>query len=432
MIRLVNICLFYFNICLNHSFEISANFVFHRHVIHDTGREVIVIDAEPMEYPSSSLGSGGSRNNNDNNNAPHRAAILKKIELYRKVFPQHVVVGWYRVRKHGNNVGGDQEEEEALPTEEDLRLTQEEMGRYCTTATGEYVNGGPIFVLMDATRTTAVDGRNNGSSSKKPSMLSATMEIEEDEELPLTVYETLVSPSTGGNVVFVNADFDLETYEPERIAVEKVFRTRPTKTTVATSSSKSSGAEGGDESFAMGGGGDGSGFDGRKTGKKSKKDNNNIGNQKHQQQQQLQQRSTKSSSVRVPTELDEQFESLETSICAMNLRISVLCEYLTRVVRGEVPFDEALLRSVDGLVRQLPLVLASLESGRLSGTTASTFGGSGDSVRTALHELENQYDDTMLLTYLATVAKTARAVHVYSEKFRTVCDTGKSDRGPLY
>jgi uncharacterized membrane protein YgcG len=396
-----------------------------------------------MEYPLS-LGGGGNRyNNDDNNNAPHRAAILKKIELYRKVFPQHVVVGWYRVRKHGESGSGQEEDEGiALPTEEDLRLTQEEMGRYCTAATGEYTNGGsPIFVLMDATRTTTVDGGGNVGSKKPPSSassVSATMEMEEDEELPLTVYETLVSPSTGGNVAFVNADFDLETYEPERIAVEKVFRTRPTKTAVATtsSSSKSSGTEGGDESFALsgggggGGGGDGSGGNSRKTGKKSKKDNN-VGNQKHpQQQQQLQQRSTKPSAVRVPTELDEQFESLETSIRAMNLRISVLCEYLTRVERGELPFDEALLRSVDGLVRQLPLVLAALESGRLSGTTAgSSVGGSG---RTPLLELENEYDNTMLLTYLATVAKTARAVHVYSEKFRTVCDTGKSDRRPLY
>ena len=366
-----------------------------------------------MEYPSL------SRYNNDNNNndeAPHRAAILKKIELYRKVFPQHVVVGWYRVRKHGDEGGGDQEEV-ALPTEEDLRLTQEEMGRYCNTTNnvvvGDDANGsGPIFVLMDATRTTIVDG---GSKIKpSASTMSATMEMDEDEELPLTVYETLVSPSTGGNVAFVNADFDLETYEPERIAVEKVFRTRPTKTTVT--SSTSSGAEGRDR--------DGIGVDSRKTGKKSKKDNNNNVGQKHPQQQ----RSTKSSAVRVPTELDEQFESLETSIRAMNLRISVLCEYLTRVEQGEVLFDEALLRTIDGLVRQLPLVLAALESGRLTGSTTNCVGGG----RTPLLELENEYDNTMLLTYLATVAKTARAVHVYSEKFRTVCDTGKSDRRPLY
>ena len=366
-----------------------------------------------MEYPSL------SRYNNDNNNndeAPHRAAILKKIELYRKVFPQHVVVGWYRVRKHGDEGGGDQEEV-ALPTEEDLRLTQEEMGRYCNTTNnvvvGDDANGsGPIFVLMDATRTTIVDG---GSKIKpSASTMSATMEMDEDEELPLTVYETLVSPSIGGNVAFLNADFDLETYEPERIAVEKVFRTRPTKTTVT--SSTSSGAEGRDR--------DGIGVDSRKTGKKSKKDNNNNVGQKHPQQQ----RSTKSSAVRVPTELDEQFESLETSIRAMNLRISVLCEYLTRVERGEVLFDEALLRTIDGLVRQLPLVLAAMESGRLTGSTTNCVGGG----RTPLLELENEYDNTMLLTYLATVAKTARAVHVYSEKFRTVCDTGKSDRRPLY
>ena len=62
--------------------------------------------------------------------------------------------------------------------------------------------------------------------------------MEGAEELPLTVYETLDAPETaggGGGAVFVDADFELETYEPERIAVEKVFKTQPSQTAAAAS-----------------------------------------------------------------------------------------------------------------------------------------------------------------------------------------------------
>ena len=60
-------------------------------------------------------------------------------------------------------------------------------------------------------------------------------------------------------------------------------------------------------------------------------------------------------------------------------------------------------------------------------TTAANATGVGGCGRTPLRELEDEYDNAMLLTYLAAVAKSARAVHVYSEKFRNVCDSGKSD-----
>ena len=51
--------------------------------------------------------------------------IRKKIELHRKVFPNHAVVGWYRV------VRGDDNYATALPTEDDLRMTRTEIWRYC-------------------------------------------------------------------------------------------------------------------------------------------------------------------------------------------------------------------------------------------------------------------------------------------------------------
>lgn len=120
----------------------------------------------------------------------------------------------------------------------------------------------------------------------------------------------------------------------------------------------------------------------------------------------------------------------------MNLRVSVLCEYLARVEGGEeAEADGALLRSIDGLVQQLLLVLASLEGGgRGSSSSSSSDDADSPHGRTPLREIENEYDDAMLLAYLAAVAKTARAVHVYSEKFRNACESWKGDphRRSLY
>eukprot|EP00984_Skeletonema_dohrnii_P038448 scaffold41691_cov155-Skeletonema_dohrnii-CCMP3373.AAC.1 len=92
--------------------------------------------------------------------------------------------------------------------------------------------------------------------------------------------------------------------------------------------------------------------------------------------------------------------------------MAVLLEFLQKVEKGELPPDNALLRSIDGLLQQLPLVLAALKEG---------------SAAKPLVELENDYTDTMLLSYLAAVAKTAKSVHVYSEKFRGAFESGKSD-----
>ena len=111
----------------------------------------------------------------------------------------------------------------------------------------------------------------------------------------------------------------------------------------------------------------------------------------------------------------------------MNLRVSVLLEYLQKVERHEIPVEDTLLRSIDGLVRQLPLVIATLEE-RAANASSSAVDG-----RSPLCELENEYSNAMLLSYLACTAKTAKAVHVFCEKFRIVCESGKSDpRRPLY
>lgn len=361
-----------------------------------------IVDAEEMEYPKISSEGGGGGD----------AAILQKIELHQKVFPQHKVVGWYRVQKQDENSMND-DGDGLVPSEEDLRMNQTEMARYCRGSNNPG-NGGsgedeevesPLFVLMNASKTG--DGGN-----KKPSSgaNNASEEMEVDEELPLMVYETLpASDAGGGGAVFVNADFELETYEPERIAVEKVFKTQPSKSAVqsAAATAKESAVAGKEKG------------DSRKAGKKSKKDEAGDSRQR------------KPAFTRGPSELDSQVDSLRSSVHAMNLRVSVLLEFLRKVERGEIKDpDDALLRSVDGLVRQLPLVLAALEEGRATSPSSS---GAGSPGRTPLRELELERDNAMLLTYLAAVAKTTMSVHVYSEKFRNACESGKSDpRRPLY
>lgn len=357
-----------------------------------SGRDVSIVDAEEMVYPKT-------------DNDSHRAAILLKIELHQKVFPQHKVVGWYRVQ--GKQGDDNAMNVEVLPSEEDLRMNQSEMIRYCSSSSssGEGSAGGededvesPLFVLMNAVPKSSDNGRD-----KKPSSSSnAEEEMELDEELPLTVYESLADQAgAGGGAVFVNADFELETYEPERIAVEKVFKTQPSKSAAASAAASSK-----DAASAKQEEGD------RKSGKKSKKDESN--------------KPKKPSFTRGPTELDSQLESLQSSIRAMNVRMNVLLEFLQSVQRGEITPEDSLLRSVDGLVRQLPLVLAALDEGQASSAT-------GSNGRKPLRELDNEYSNTMLLTYLAAVAKTAKSVHVYSEKFRNAVESGKADpRRPMY
>eukprot|EP00584_Thalassiosira_punctigera_P016612 CAMPEP_0172552948 /NCGR_PEP_ID=MMETSP1067-20121228/47309_1 /TAXON_ID=265564 ORGANISM="Thalassiosira punctigera, Strain Tpunct2005C2" /NCGR_SAMPLE_ID=MMETSP1067 /ASSEMBLY_ACC=CAM_ASM_000444 /LENGTH=466 /DNA_ID=CAMNT_0013341025 /DNA_START=30 /DNA_END=1430 /DNA_ORIENTATION=- len=387
-----------------------------------SGRDVSIVDAEEMEYPNMSSEGGGLGGGGDGHD-PHRAAVLQKIELHQKVFPQHKVVGWYRVRKHDEpsmNADDGASDAAVMPSEEDLRMNQTEMARYCSGSGNQNDGGGgeeeegesPLFVLMNSSKTTD-SGDKKPSSMSSSSTNNASEEMEVDEELPLTVYETLAAPEAGGGgAVFVNVDFELETYEPERIAVEKVFKTQPSKSAAQSAATASADALGKDKGDASN----------RKTGKKSKKDES--GEQKHQRQ------SSKPAFTRGPTELDSQVDSLQSSIRAMNVRMNVLLEYLRKVERGEVEADDALLRSVDGLVRQLPLVLAALEEGQAS---SSSFSSAGHAGRTPLRELEHEQENTMLLTYLAAVAKTARSVHVYTEKFRNACESAKSDpRRPLY
>lgn len=320
-----------------------------------------------MEYPDKGLGTA--------EDSPHRQNILRKIELYQKVFPRHQVVGWYRV--HTDNTSEamtDASLVDIVPTDDDLRMNQEEMAQYC----GEGVES-PLFVLMNAV-SPQYTGVSTSEDDTKPSAAAGSSL---DDTLPLTVYETLVSEGGGGSA-FVNATFELETQEPERIAVERVFQTQPSNAAGSAAQQKEK-----EESSS------------------ANKDNKKLGGNKRDDKKGFQ-----PTFARGPSELEMQLDSLQSSIRSMNVRIAVLLEFLQKVEKGELPPDNALLRSIDGLLQQLPLVLAALKEGTQT---------------QPIVELENDYTDTMLLSYLAAVAKTAKSVHVYSEKFRGAFESGKSD-----
>eukprot|EP00956_Cyclotella_meneghiniana_P008627 scaffold11749_cov77-Cyclotella_meneghiniana.AAC.6 len=261
---------------------------------HAANNTLSIVDAEELDPTTSSEGG-------------ENQLILTKIELHRKVFPLHHVVGWYRVTD-------DQE-----PTQADLRRNQLEISQYCNNREP------PVFLLMNP---------NTGSAQ--------TYDLVQDDQLPLTVYETLISNDNNGE----------------------------------------------------------------------NENENNAEESKHTETAQ------QTAAPRPPSELDGQLDSLQSSIRAMNARMKVLLEFLHKVEKGEVPRDDVLLRSVDGILKKLPLVYAALTEG----VTSSTSKDNGVR-KTPLRELENEYNDTMLLSYLAAVAKTVKTVHVYTEKYRNACES---------
>lgn len=225
----------------------------------------------------------------------------------------HELIGWYRV-------GGS---DDIQP--EDLYIHTH------PSSIIRELNESPLFVLMNP------DAGGGGDTTAG----------DNEDDLPISIYESLVTmghPQAGDNessadqqlrTVFVGLDFELETGEPERIAVEKVFKAQANE-----------GASG----------------------------------------------------------LDLNLDSVTSSVDSMRIRIATLLDFLHRTHSKEIPVNYSLLRQVDGLLRQLPV----LTDERL-GT-----------------EFDAEYDDMMILAFLASVAKTAKAVQGYSDKFSHIQEFGNN------
>jgi hypothetical protein len=105
------------------------------------------------------------------------AAVAVQKELHQAVFPHHEVVGWYRV------VGSDQEEPTPHDLSKTLHLQQEH-------------------------------------SKDRPFLLAMLVVSNDDDELPLTLYQVVAAP----NPCLIVSDWQLATSSTEQIAVERVMR----------------------------------------------------------------------------------------------------------------------------------------------------------------------------------------------------------------
>ena len=369
---------------------------------HQDGLTVSILDAIEMEHSFASASSSSTsgevefRGGTEAEQAQHKAALKTKIELHRKVFPTHEVVGWYKVTTGDGNDNG---EEEGGPTEQDLRTNNGKM---------KDLNESPLFLLMNSGFSSSDSGKKKATSddSKQDggdgsAGQTAREKLDRDEQLPVSIYESLVTVDQAA--IFVNLEFELETFEPERIAVENVFKAQ--RQVVTTSSTAATAASDNDTKMP-------SAEDAKKDPAcalaalfKSKAggaagDASAPAAAPAPQPQQP---------PAPPSELDAHFHTMQSSIESMNDRISVLLDYLRGVESGAIPNpDHGLLRQVDALVRRLPL----LQTGQSRGLPG---------------EFEAEYDNAVMLAYLAALTKTARAVRVATDKTMMVMEAGNKD-----
>jgi hypothetical protein len=385
---------------------------------HQDGLTVSILDAIEMEHSFAAAAAavaaaaaataearhGEFGGGSEAEQAQHRAALRTKIELHRKVFPTHEVVGWYRVATGGGGAdgGGDGEDaEEEGPTEQDLRTNNGKM---------KDLNESPLFLLMDAgppSSSSSGDGKKKANADNTSNNAgreedgggsagqTAREKLDRDEQLPVAIYESLVTVDQAA--VFVNLEFELETFEPERIAVENVFKAQrqvvPTAAAAAASpASTSAPAPENDTKMP-------SVEDAQKDPAGALAALKSRGAAGDAASAPVPAAAAAAAAAPIPpSELDAHFQTMRSSIESMNDRVSVLLDYLRGVESGAISDpDPGLLRQVDALVRRLPL----LQTGQSRGLPG---------------EFEAEHDSAVMLAYLAALTKTARAVRVATDK----------------
>ncbi|PON88855.1 JAB1/MPN/MOV34 metalloenzyme [Trema orientale] len=100
------------------------------------------------------------------------------------------------------------------------------------------------------------------------------------------------------------------------------------------------------------------------------------------------------------TQLAAHLTGIHSAIKMLNSRIRVLHHYLLSMQKGEIPCENSLLRQVSSLLRRLP----AIESGKF------------------LDDFLMEYNDTLLITYLAMFTNCSSAMNELVDKFNTAYD----------
>lgn len=100
------------------------------------------------------------------------------------------------------------------------------------------------------------------------------------------------------------------------------------------------------------------------------------------------------------TQLAAHLTSMHSAIKMLNSRIRVLHHLLVSIQKGEVAYEHSLLRQVASLVRRLP----AIESRKFQ------------------DDFLMEYNDTLLMTYLAAITKCSSSINELVDKFNTAYD----------
>uniref|UniRef100_A0A7S0N1E2 COP9 signalosome complex subunit 6 n=1 Tax=Pyramimonas obovata TaxID=1411642 RepID=A0A7S0N1E2_9CHLO len=225
------------------------------------------------------------------------AYLATKQEQYKKVFPTNDFIGWY-------STGSE------LQPDVDIRIHKSLVE----------INESPIYMRLDPVITPA------------------------SKDLPITLYESEVHIIEGvPSMIFVEASYNIETVEAERISVDQIARIMP--------SGSSSNAD----------------------------------------------------------QLTSHLTGMYSAIKMLHDRINSITAYLQEVEAGTKPMDHQLARQISSLVRQLPTV----------------------DTKQFKQEFLMEYNDALLMVYLASMTKGTAAINDLADKFNTAFEKHSRRRALL-
>jgi len=105
--------------------------------------------------------------------------------------------------------------------------------------------------------------------------------------------------------------------------------------------------------------------------------------------------------------LTSHLTTLQTAIKMLNLRIKIITRFVKDTKEGTIPRDEGLLRSVNALCHLLPTI----------------------DTEKFKEDFNTEYNDALLITYLATITKTTNAINEMIDKFNIAYDRHTRRRG---
>jgi len=105
--------------------------------------------------------------------------------------------------------------------------------------------------------------------------------------------------------------------------------------------------------------------------------------------------------------LTSHLSTLQSAIKMLNMRVKIITRFVQETKAGKIPRDEGLLRSINALCHLLP----AIDTDKFK------------------EDFLTEYNDSLLVTYLATVTKTSNAINEMIEKFNITYDRHTRRRG---